>query len=171
AVAASVKVPIMLYNIPGRCGIEVSVETIKRLRESCDNLTSVKHATGKVEGVSQVLAACNIDVLSGDDPLTLPMMSAGAIGVVSVLSNLAPRTVKKMTDAGLKGDWKAAREAHHALWPFASVLLGMDTNPIPVKTAMSIRGFCKEEFRLPIVPLASGEREALAKLLRENELR
>lgn len=171
AVANAVSVPIMLYNIPGRCGIEVSVETIRQLRESCDNLTSVKHATGKVEGVSQVLDACNIDVLSGDDPLTLAMMSVGAIGVVSVLSNFAPRTVKKMTDAANAGDWTAAREANRKLWPLATVLLGLDTNPIPIKTAMSMRGFCKEEYRLPLVPAREADRETLAKLIRENDIR
>jgi 4-hydroxy-tetrahydrodipicolinate synthase len=168
---AAGKAPVMLYNIPGRCGVEVATATIRRIREACDNLNSVKHATGKVEGVSEVLAECPVDVLSGDDPLTLPMMSIGAIGVVSVLSNLAPKLVRKLTSSANAGDWKTAREVHDRLFALGRTLLGLDINPVPIKTAMAMRGVCTEEFRLPMAPLSADKRRELQALLeRSGEL-
>lgn len=169
AVARAVNLPLMLYNIPGRCGVEVAPGTIRRIREACDNLTSVKHATGKVEGVSELLGECRIDVLSGDDPLTLPMMSIGAVGVVSVLSNLAPRLVKKLTGAALAGDWKTARQTHDRLFALGKALLSLDINPVPIKTAMAIRGECTEEFRLPMAALSPEKRAQLATVLASGE--
>ncbi len=167
AVAKAVRLPIMLYNIPGRCGVEVSVETLRRLREACDNLVAVKHATGKVEQVSDLRAACDVGVLSGDDPLTLPMMSIGAVGVVSVLSNLVPGAVSRMTNAALKDDWKAAAGLHDKLYALGRMLLSLDTNPVPIKTAMAIRGFCTDELRLPMCPLSAENRKSLERLLAE----
>lgn len=168
AVCRAVKLPVMLYNIPGRCAVEVSSVTIRRIREACDNLTSVKHATGKVEGVSELLGECRVDVLSGDDPLTLPMMSIGAIGVVSVLSNLAPRLVKRMTDAALANNWATARQTHDRLFALGNALLSLDVNPVPIKTALAIRGVCTEEFRLPLAPLAADARAKLEQLLSQG---
>lgn len=165
AIARSVKLPIVLYNIPGRCGVEVSVDTIRRLRESHDSIASVKHATGKAEGVADLLAACDIEVLSGDDPLTLPMMSLGAIGVISVMSNLVPKAVRAVTQAANAGDFRAAGEANRRLHPFSVGLLSLATNPMPIKTAMAIRGWCAEEFRLPLCPLPADARGRLERLL------
>jgi 4-hydroxy-tetrahydrodipicolinate synthase len=165
AIATATDLPIVLYNIPGRCGVEISVETLKRLRDAHRNIVAVKHATGSVAGAADLLAACDIPVLSGDDPLTLALMSLGAVGVISVLSNLAPQAVKRLTQAALDGDFIAARSAHRALYPLAKALLSLDTNPIPIKTALAIMGRCAEEFRLPLCELSPENRRKLASLL------
>lgn len=167
AVAAATDRPIMLYNIPGRCGVEVSVETIVRLRASCPTLGSVKHATGSVTGAADLMAACDAPILSGDDPITLPLMSIGAVGVVSVLSNLAPRTVKRMTDAALCGEWRSAREIHAKLYALGKTLLSLDTNPAPIKAALSMFGLCSDELRLPMIALAAEKRAALERVVGE----
>jgi 4-hydroxy-tetrahydrodipicolinate synthase len=165
AVARATDLPLMLYNIPGRCGVEIAVETIKRLFETHKNIVAVKHATGSVAGAAELAAACEIAILSGDDPLTLPLMSLGAVGVVSVLSNLVPAAVKRLTQAALDGDFRAALAAHRACYPLAKTLLALDTNPIPVKTACALQGWCCEEFRLPLCPLSAEKRATLRTLL------
>ncbi len=165
AIAKAVKLPIMVYNIPGRCGIEISVETIKRMHEAHDHISSVKHATGSVAGAADLAAICSIDILSGDDPITLPLMAQGAVGVVSVLSNLAPKSVKRLTSAALAGDWKTAADAHRRLYALGKALLSLDTNPVPIKTACALRGWCKEEFRLPMCNLSADNRRKLETLL------
>lgn len=170
AIARAVDLPIMLYNIPGRCAVELSVATIARLRAGCPNIVALKHATGRVDDAADLINACNIDVLSGDDPITLPLMSLGAVGVVSVISNLAPRAAKRLTDAALRGELAAARAAHHALYPLMRGVLSLETNPIPIKTALALRGLCAEEFRLPMCPLAPENRARLEALLREHPL-
>jgi 4-hydroxy-tetrahydrodipicolinate synthase len=170
AVAAATELPIVLYNIPGRCGVEISVETIQRLHAAHQNIVAVKHATGSVASAADLMAASDIAVLSGDDPLTLPLMSIGAVGVISVLSNLAPKTVKRLTDAALNGDLAAARAAHRELYPLAKALLSLDTNPIPIKTALALRGLCTDEFRLPLCGLSEDNRRKLIRLLDESAL-
>ena len=170
AVATATDLPIVLYNIPGRCAVEISVETIKRLRDAHRNIAAVKHATGSVAGAADLIAASDIPVLSGDDPLTLALMSLGAVGVISVLSNLAPKAVKRLTQAALNGDFIAAREAHRALYPLAKALLSLDTNPIPIKTALAIKGWCTEELRLPLCGLSPENRRKLASLLESHIL-
>ena len=169
AVAKAVEIPIVLYNIPGRTGVELSVETIRRLFDDHGNIVAVKHATGSVGGAAELISRCAIDVLSGDDPVTWPLMSLGAIGVISVMSNLMPKAVKRLTDAALAGDMAAARDAHRALYPLATALLSLDTNPMPIKTAMALRGLCREEFRLPMCALDDGRRAELEKLLKGVE--
>ena len=164
------KVPIMLYNIPGRCGVEIAIPTIARLRESHPNIVSVKHATGRVDDAAELLSVSNIEVLSGDDPITWPLMALGAIGVVSVMSNLCPRAVKRLTHAGLAGDFAAARAAHNALYPLMRGLLSLETNPIPIKTALAIKGLCSEDFRLPMCPIAPENRKKLTDLLERYPL-
>lgn len=165
AAAQATALPLVLYNIPGRCGVEISIDTICRLRAAHANIVAVKHATGSVAGAAELHAACDIDVLSGDDPLTLPLMSLGAVGVISVLSNLLPAAVKRLTHAALAGDWPAARAAHRELFPLAKALLSLDTNPIPIKTALALRGVCTDELRLPLCPLSGEKRTALQNLL------
>ncbi len=165
AVAQATDLPLVLYNIPGRCGVELSVETIKRLRDAHRNIAAVKHATGSVVGAADLIAACDIPVLSGDDPITLPLMSIGAVGVISVLSNLVPKGVKRLTQAALAGDWPTAQAAHRELYPLAKALLSLDTNPIPIKTALAMRGLCCEEFRLPLCPMSSANKQKLRALL------
>ena len=170
ALARAVKAPIVLYNIPGRCAVELSVETIRRLYEEHDNIVAVKHATGRVDDAAALLQECDIDVLSGDDPLTWPLMSLGAVGVISVLSNLAPRAVKRLTDAGLSGDLAAGRAAHRKMFPLARALLSLETNPIPIKTALALRGRCAAEFRLPLCALSAENAAGLERILREHPL-
>jgi 4-hydroxy-tetrahydrodipicolinate synthase len=165
AVAAEVKLPIVLYNIPGRCSVELAVDTIRRLHATHENIVAVKHATGSVGGAADLLAACDIAVLSGDDPLTLPLMSLGAVGVVSVLSNLVPRTMKRLTQAAAAGDFTTALAAHRQLYPLAKALLALDTNPVPIKTAMAVMGWCAEEFRLPLCPMEPAGRARLIELV------
>ena len=170
AVAREVKLPIMLYNIPGRCGVEISIATIARLRRDFASIVSVKHATGRCDDAAELLQTSDIEVVSGDDPITWPLMALGAIGVVSVMSNLVPRAVKRLTDAALRRDFAAALEAHRALHPLMKGLLSLETNPIPIKTAMALRGLCGEEMRLPMCAIAPENRTKLAALLERSSL-
>ncbi len=165
AIARATALPIVLYNIPGRCGVEIAVDTIKRLFEGHPNIVAVKHATGSVTGAAELAAVCGIAILSGDDPLTLPLMSLGAVGVVSALSNLVPAGVKRLTQAALAGDFAAARAAHRQLYPLMKALSALDTNPIPVKTACALKGWCAEEFRLPLCPLPAEKRAVVQRLV------
>ncbi len=171
AIARQVDRPIMLYNIPGRCGVEISIDTICRLYAAhADRIVSVKHATGRVDDAAELMSRCDISVVSGDDPITWPLMALGAVGVVSVISNLAPRHTRKLSGAALAGDQAAARAAHVRLYALAKPLLSLDVNPIPIKAACAIKGWCADELRLPLVRLSSEKREALAGLLRQNDL-
>lgn len=170
AIAQATPLPIVLYNIPGRTAVELSVDTIKRLFDAHPNIVAMKHATGGIMDASDLRAACNIRILSGDDPLTLALMSIGAVGVVSTVSNLVPRAVKRLTDAALAGDLTAARAAHDALYSLARAVLSVATNPMPVKTALALRGLCRDEFRLPLCPLSDDKKQILEKLLHGLEL-
>lgn len=165
AVAEATKLPIVLYNIPHRTGVEMTVETIKRLFDAHKNIVGLKHATGSVLGANDLMAACDIPVLSGDDPLTLPLMSIGAVGVVSTVSNLFPKTIKQLTEAALAGNWATAQATHRASYALSKALLSLDTNPVPIKTALALRGLCREEFRLPLCPMSAEKRKALEALL------
>lgn len=169
AIAKASALPIMLYNIPGRCGVEIAIPTICKLFESHPNIRSVKHATGRVDDAADLMQACKIDIVSGDDPITWPLMALGAVGVVSVLSNLAPRAVKRLTQAALAGDIAQAQAAHRALHVWGRPLLALETNPIAIKTAMAMRGFCREEFRLPMCPIGAENRTRLESLLKAVE--
>jgi 4-hydroxy-tetrahydrodipicolinate synthase len=170
AIARAVTLPIVLYNNPGRCGVEISNDTTRRLRESHDNIVAIKHALGRVDPAAELMQTCDIAVLSGDDPITLPLMSLGAVGVISVISNLAPKAVKRLTQAASDGDFAAAREAHRAFYPLAKGLMSLATNPIPIKAAMATRGWCTEDVRLPLCPLSPDERAKLEALLKECPL-
>lgn len=164
-VARRVSVPVVLYNIPARTGVEISVDTIARLHAEHKNIVAVKHATGSLDGASELAAASDITILSGDDPLTLPMMSIGATGVISVLGNLLPTEMSALCASALAGDWDAARRWHDRLYPLSRDLLKLDTNPIPIKAALAMRGMMAEEYRLPLCPLEPARRQRLAALL------
>ncbi len=165
--AGQVDLPQVLYNIPGRCGVEISVETIARLRTEYSNVVAVKHATGSIDGASELATACDIDIISGDDSMTLPLMAIGGVGVISVLANLIPRDIKVMSDAALAGDIGTARQWHRKTFPLAKSMLSLETNPIPIKTAMAMRGMIAEEFRLPLCPMQPANRQKLDVALRE----
>lgn len=167
AVAQATRLPIILYNIPGRTGVELAVDTIKRLRENHDNIVAVKDATGDVGKGADVLAVSDIAVLSGEDALTLPLMSVGAVGTISALANLVPNAVQRVVAAALAGDWPEAQTAHRALYRFTRQIFAISTNPIPVKTALAIRGMCNPELRLPLAPLNAEQHARLMALLDE----
>ncbi|MFQ5429825.1 MAG: 4-hydroxy-tetrahydrodipicolinate synthase [Phycisphaerae bacterium] len=164
-VARAVDAPIMLYNIPGRSGVEISAETIARLHEDHANIVAVKHATGSIDGASRLALMSDIAILSGDDSLALPLISVGAVGLVSVVANLWPHEVSSLVGAALAGDMKTARTWHHRLFPVARNMLKLDTNPIPIKTALAMSGMIAEEFRLPMCPMEPENRERLRTLL------
>jgi 4-hydroxy-tetrahydrodipicolinate synthase len=166
-IAQQVDFPQVLYNIPGRCGVEISTDTIVRLREKNRNIVAVKHATGSMDGASELIARCDIGILSGDDSMTLPLMSIGGVGVISVLANLVPKDVKAMTDAALAGEWETARQWHQKMFKLAKGLLSIEINPIPIKTAMAMSGMIPEQFRLPLCEMNPANREKLAAVLKE----
>lgn len=170
AIAKAVNFPHVLYNIPGRSSVEIGTDTIVRLRETHVNIVAVKHATGSMDGASELITRCDIDVISGDDSMTLPIMCIGGVGVVSVLANIVPKDVKALTNAALVGDWDTARHWHQKMFKLAKGLLTLEVNPIPIKTAMAIKGMLAEEFRLPLCPMAAANREKLAAALKEYGL-
>jgi 4-hydroxy-tetrahydrodipicolinate synthase len=163
--ARAVDAPIMLCHASRRTGVTIAIETMCRLREHHDNIVAIQHATGCVADATELIQSCNIAVFAGDDSLTLPLMSVGAKGVVSALSNLAPLAVRRLTQAILQGDLEEARAAHTAWYPLAKALLTLDTDPVPIKTALALGGFCQEEFRLPLCPMGPDARQRLKTLL------
>lgn len=167
-IARATKLPIILYSIPGRCGIEIAVETVRRLAAECPNIIGIKEAGGVPDRVSQLRAMMGpkFTILSGDDSLTLPFMAVGADGVISVASNVIPREVAQMTRAFAEGNCQAARKIHAKFFPLFRNLF-IETNPIPVKAALAMKGLIDEEYRLPMVPMEAGNRELLRKTLME----
>ena len=162
---ADAELPIVLYNIPGRTSIELAPETIVKMYQEIDMVVAVKEATGKLDMASAVASACDITILSGDDSLTLPLISGGASGVISVLANILPNEVRALCDAALGGQFDTARELHHKLFPLFKGMF-VETNPIPIKAAMAMAGMIQNELRLPMSPLSTPLREPLAALLR-----
>lgn len=152
AIAEEVGIPHCIYNIPGRTGKNVECETISRLAE-LENITMVKEATGSLDQCSQILLETNLTVLSGDDSLTVPMMSVGAEGVISVVGNIVPYHVLAMVSAAARNDYAKARILHRELFRLCRDMLGLATNPIPVKCAMQLLGRDTGELRLPMTPL------------------
>jgi 4-hydroxy-tetrahydrodipicolinate synthase len=154
ALAEAVDLPICVYNIPGRTGKNIEPETIIRLAE-LPNITMVKEATGSLDQASQIINSTNLTVLSGDDSLTLPLMSIGGRGVISVVGNIVPADMIALIKAFDDGDVAEARRWHHKLFPLCRDMLGLATNPIPIKAAMKLLGRDTGELRLPMTPLAA----------------
>ena len=163
---ADAELPIVLYNIPGRTGIELTPETIVRMYDQIDMVVAVKEATGKIDMASAIATACDITILSGDDSMTLPIISVGGSGVISVLANILPAQVRALCDAALGGDTAAARAKHHRLFPLFKGMF-VETNPIPIKAAMAMAGMIRNELRLPMSPLSEPYRQPLANLLND----
>lgn len=162
---AEIGLPIVLYNVPGRCGAAIAPETVARLSKN-SNVAALKEAGGSVERVSTILDLCDITVLSGDDSLTVPMMSVGAKGIISVASNIIPAELKKMTDAALAGDYRTATEIHKKYYCLFRDLF-VESNPVPVKAAMAMKGMIDEMYRLPLCPIGDGGRQVLTAAMRK----
>jgi 4-hydroxy-tetrahydrodipicolinate synthase len=167
AVARATKLPIILYSIPGRCGIEIAVDTVSRLAGDCRNIVGIKEAGGNPDRVSQLRAALGdkFTILSGDDSLTLPFMAVGARGVISVASNVIPREVARMVKAFAAGRTAAALKLHARFYPLFKDLF-IETNPVPVKAALAMMGMVEEEYRLPLVKMNAAHREKLRKTMK-----
>ena len=164
AIAEVIEIPICLYNIPGRTGKNIEPETIARIAEF-SNITMVKEATGSLDQASQVLSMTDLTLLSGDDSLTLPLMSIGGEGVVSVVGNIVPKDMIELVNAFAAGDVGKAQEWHHKLFPLCQDLLSIASNPIPVKAAMAELGRDTGELRLPMTALDADQLTALRKTL------
>ncbi len=163
-VADETGLPIVLYNVPGRSGVPIAAETVARLSKN-ENIVAVKEAAGSAERVSQILDLCDITVLSGDDALTLPMMSVGAKGVISVASNIIPAEMKAMVAAFAAGNTQKALELHLKYYCLFRDQF-IETNPIPIKTALAMAGIINEEFRLPLCEISDANRARLAASLK-----
>ncbi|MCX7665775.1 MAG: 4-hydroxy-tetrahydrodipicolinate synthase [Gemmataceae bacterium] len=153
AIAEAVDLPYCLYNIPGRTGSNILPETIARIAQSCPQLVAVKEATGSLDQASQVASLCDVAILSGDDSLTLPLMSIGGKGVVSVVGNIVPKDMKALVNAFQAGNVTEAQKWHRKLFPLCRDMLSVATNPIPLKGAMQLLGRDTGELRLPMSPL------------------
>lgn len=162
-VSRQTRLPILLYSIPSRCGIEIGLDTVKRLAKECRNVVGIKEAGGNPDRVSQLRAALGprFVILSGDDSLTLPFMALGADGVISVASNVIPRQLCQMVNLFAAGKAKAALKLHERYYSLFKDLF-LETNPVPVKAAMAMQGQIQEEYRLPLVPMSAKNRQALA---------
>ena len=170
AVAESVKIPLILYNVPGRTAVNILPSTVARLAE-IRNIVAIKEATGDMKQASEIIRLCGnrISVLSGDDFTTLPLMALGGKGTISVSANVAPKLVSQMCALWEKGRFDEARKLHFKLEPLNAAMF-IETNPIPVKTALAMMGKIQEEFRLPLCEMAPANREKLKTVLKEMKL-
>ncbi len=170
AVAEAVALPQILYNVPGRTSVNLLPETVARLAE-IPNIVGIKEASGSLQQASEILSLCGdrFDVLSGDDFITLPMMACGAKGVISVVANIMPKEVATMIDAFFAGNMEEARQWHLKLLRIANAMF-LETNPVPVKSAVALMGMATDEVRLPLAPLAEANRTKLAGIMKEYGL-
>jgi len=169
-IADATSLPIILYNIPGRCGVDIAPDTVARLAKECRNIVSIKEASGSVERVSELRARLPqpFTILSGDDSLTLPFMAVGAVGVVSVASNLFPAQVCALVRAYECGDARLAADLHHKMFPLFKDLF-IEPNPVPVKTALGWLGAMSGEVRLPLCEMTEANQARLRRTLEEFE--
>jgi len=165
---AEVGLPVVLYNVPGRSGAGLTPKTVARLAQ-LPNVVAIKEAAGSLDQVSEILSTSNITVLSGDDSLTLPMMAIGAKGVISVIANIVPDKLKKLVSLALAGDYEGARKVHLELFKLSKAMF-VESNPIPVKTAMGLLGLCDPTLRLPMSPLLPENLPIIENVLRESGL-
>ncbi len=169
SVAEAIELPIVLYNVPSRCGVDLANETVVQLREKYGHIVALKDASGSVGRTTDLARRSDIAVLSGDDVLTLALMAEGAVGVISVLSNLVPAWMRVLVEA-VETDLARAREWHRRVCALAADIGGLGPNPVPIKAAMAVCGLIREEFRLPLCPLAQRERELLEQTLRGRDI-
>jgi len=169
AIAEAVDLPMVLYNIPGRCGAGMTAETIARLSD-IEGIVAIKEASGSLDQASEIALRCDLTIISGDDSLTLPLASVGGKGVISVVANIVPADVKAMTDLILEGDLVKARQWHRKLFPLSKNMLSLATNPIPIKTAMAMLNMASDDMRLPLTPLEEDKKAVLRKTLADYGL-
>lgn len=171
AVADATNMPIILYNVPGRTGLNSSASTTLRVAKEVPHVVGVKEASGNIMQMMDIVkgASSSFSVLSGDDAMTVPLMSVGGHGIISVVSNEVPKEMIVMTQAGLEGDFRKARKLHYLLLDLMNINF-VETNPIPVKTALSMMGKIQEVFRLPLVAMEEKNKETLRQVLRGLEL-
>lgn len=167
AVADSVGIPIILYNIASRTGVNIDPVTIAKLAQDCKNIVAVKEASGNLDQMSHIKSLCTekFDLLSGDDSLTLPILSIGGTGVISVVANIVPKYVADLVNEFQKGNLKKCRKLHYKLFPLIKAMF-IETNPIPVKTAMGLMGLCDPDLRLPLCAMSEHNLELLKKALK-----
>lgn len=172
AVAQAVKIPVIVYNIIGRTAVNVATPTLARLAKEIHNIKGVKEASGDLAQMSEVIEQCgtDFDVLSGDDALTLPLLSIGGKGVISVVANIIPKDVKQMINAFNKGDLKTAQQMHHRMFPLIKAMF-LETNPIPVKAACAMLGLITPEIRLPMTEPDKDTLDKLKKAMKEYGLK
>lgn len=171
AIAAAVNIPIILYNIASRTGVNIEPETIAKLARDCKNIVGVKEASGSLDQMSRIKQLCpeNFDLISGDDSLTLPILSIGGTGIISVVANIAPKDVADLVSEFEKGNIQKARQIHYKLLPLIKAVF-LETNPIPIKTAMGLLGMCAPDLRLPMCEMSEENQEKLKKALKEYGL-
>ncbi|MBO7611844.1 MAG: 4-hydroxy-tetrahydrodipicolinate synthase [Elusimicrobia bacterium] len=169
-VADSINIPVVLYNIQGRSAVNIEPKTIAQLAKDCKNIVAVKEASGSLDQMSQIrVLAPEMDLISGDDGLTVPIMAIGGTGVISVLSNICPKVVADLVNAMLKKDLDKANEIAFKWLPLVKAMF-IETNPIPVKAAMAMMGICSDEMRLPMCSLSDEHKESLRKTLKSYNL-
>lgn len=169
AIAEATALPLMLYNIPGRCGVEIAVDTVAKLAKDCPNIRAIKEAGGDVDRINQLVQAVpeGFGILSGDDALTLPFMSCGACGLVSVASNLIPSEMKAIVDACSSYDYAEALNLQKKYYPLLKCLMSIDRNPVPIKAALALKGMMGGEIKLPMVELSEGNKAVVADMMRQ----
>jgi 4-hydroxy-tetrahydrodipicolinate synthase len=161
--ASKVDIPFILYNVPGRTGVSLAPETVVRLAK-IPNVAAIKEASGNLDQVDQILEQCDLTVLSGDDSLTLPMLAIGGRGVISVTANVVPHLMRDMVHRAMGGNLEEARQLHRELYPLSKVLF-IETNPIPVKTALAMMKMIQPEFRLPLCEMKKENQQKLKQVL------
>ena len=171
AIAAATKLPVVLYNVPGRTGVNLKAETTVRLATDCPNIVAIKEASGNLEQVDEIIKnkPRNFDVISGDDALTFPMISCGAVGVISVIGNALPREFSKMIRLQMKGEYDSARKIHHRFQDLFSLLF-VDGNPAGVKCMLSEMGYIQNRLRLPLVPTRISTLQRMSEIMKELKI-
>ena len=170
-IAAATKLPVVLYNVPGRTGVNLQAATTVRLAQDCENIVGIKEASGNLEQVDEIIKnkPADFDVISGDDALTFPMVSCGAVGVISVIGNALPKEFSKMIRLQMKGEYDGARKIHHRFTDLFSLLF-VDGNPAGVKAMLSEMGFIENVLRLPLVPMRVKNVQRMSEILKELKI-
>ena len=170
-IAAATKLPVVLYNVPGRTGVNMTAATTVRLANDCENIVAIKEASGNLEQVDEIIKnkPYDFDVISGDDALTFPMVSCGAVGVISVIGNALPKEFSKMIRLQMRGEYDPARKIHHRFTDLFSLLF-VDGNPAGVKAMLSEMGFIENVLRLPLVPMRIKNMQRMSDILKELKI-